>query len=155
STGTSWTWSGCSSSPSSTSSRHMAADKQFNPEKVFLWLFIFTAAEVGFGVFFHHMPKLFLWSGLGIFAFLKAWLIMVYFMHLRFEGWVVKSLIIPTPLLVLVIWGYVSPDISKSKIIDHPIGSQYDNQSGAVVEDMSHWDPKGHGEGTNGGAAEH
>ncbi len=133
----------------------MAGDKQFSPEKVFAWLFVFTMAEVGFGVFFHHMPKLFLWSGLGFFAFLKGWLIMVYFMHLKFEGWVVKSLIIPTPLLVLVIWGYVSPDISKSKIIDHPIGSQYDNATGAVVEDMSHWDPKEHhGEGAGGTAPE-
>lgn len=136
----------------------MAADKQFSPEKVFLWLFIFTVAEVAFGLVFHDARKLFLWSGLGIFAFLKGWLIMVYFMHLKFEGWVVKSLILPTPLLVLVIWGYVSPDVSKSEILDAPIGSMYDNETGEVVHDLSHWDPKHageHAEGAGGTAAEH
>ena len=40
-----------------------------------------------------------------------------------------------------VIWGYVSPDISHSDVIDHPVGSMYDNESGAVVHDLSHWDP--------------
>ena len=132
----------------------MSADKQFSPEKIFLWLLFFTAAEVIFGIAFHGTPRMFLWSGLGIFAFLKGWLIMVYFMHLKFEGWVVKMLILPTPLLVLVIWGYVSPDISKSKIIDHPIGSQYDNTSGEVIEDLSHWDPK-HVAETHGEPANH
>jgi len=133
----------------------MASDKQFSPEKVFAWLFLFTALEVGYGYTFHNAPKLALWGGLGIFAFLKGWLIMVYFMHLKFEGWVVKSLILPTPLLVLVIWGYVSPDVSKSKILDEPIGSMYDNATGEVVEDMSHWDPKGHAEAPGGEAAQH
>jgi cytochrome c oxidase subunit IV len=133
----------------------MAADKQFSPEKIFLWLFIFTAAEVIFGMVFHDTPKMFLWSGLGFFAFLKGWLIIVYFMHLKFEGWVVKMLILPTPLLVLVIWGYVSPDISNSKIMDHPIGSQYDNESGKVIEDLSHWDPKHGGEAHGEAPADH
>ena len=35
----------------------MASDKQFSPEKVFAWLFVFTAAEVLFGIAFHDAPK--------------------------------------------------------------------------------------------------
>jgi cytochrome c oxidase subunit IV len=128
----------------------MADKNHFNPEKIFLWLFVFTAAEVGYGIVFRDMPKLFLWSGLGIFAFLKGWLIMVYFMHLKFEGWVVKSLLVPTILLMGVIWGYVSPDISRSQILDHPIGSMYDNATGEVVPDLSHWDPPSATEHENG-----
>jgi cytochrome c oxidase subunit IV len=120
--------------------------KHFSPEKIFAWLFLFTGAEVGFGYAFHDWNKLFLWSGLGIFAFLKGWLIMVYFMHLKFEGWVVKSMLIPTLLLMGVIWGYVSPDIARSDIVDHPIGSMYDNATGEVVPDLSHWDPPKHGD---------
>lgn len=130
----------------------MSGNKDFNPDKVFIWLFIFTAAEVGYGMAFAGMNKLFLWSGLGFFAFLKGWLIMVYFMHLKFEGWVVKSMLIPTLLLMGVIWGYVSPDVAHSNIIDHPIGSMYDNASGDVISDLSHWDPdhgdeEGHADG--------
>ena len=118
----------------------MSESKHFSPEKVFLWLFIFTALEVGWGMLLAGTSKLILWSGLGIFAFLKGWLIAVYFMHLKFEGWVVKSLIIPTPLLMLVIWGYVSPDVSDSKVNDHPIGAMYDNQTGVVEYDMGRYD---------------
>ena len=119
----------------------MSESKSFNPDKIFIWLFIFTAAEVGYGMLFHGLPKLMLWSGLAFFAFLKGWLIMVYFMHLKFEGWVIKSLIVPTLLLMFVIWGYVSPDVASSDIIDHPIGSMYDKATGEVHHDLSHWDP--------------
>ena len=67
----------------------MSEGKHFNANKVFLWLFVLTAGEVAYGIAFHGMNKLFLWGGLGIFAFFKGWLIAVYFMHLKFEGWVV------------------------------------------------------------------
>ena len=108
----------------------------FKPEKIFLWLIIFTALEVGWGMAGKDWNKAMLWGGLGFFAFLKGWLIAVYFMHLKFEGWVVKSLMIPTPLLILAIYGYISPDISHSDIMDHPIGSMYDNESGMVQVDI-------------------
>jgi len=49
----------------------------------------------------------------------------------------------------------VSPDVSKSKILDEPIGSMYDNATGQVVEDMSHWDSKGHAEAPDGEAEQH
>ena len=113
-------------------------EKHFNAEKIFLWLLVLTVLEVGYGFAgarfdWNRLP---LWSGLGFFAFFKGWLIAVYFMHLRFEGWVVKSLMLPTPLLILVIYGFISPDISRSKVLDHPIGAQYDSTTGAIVRDM-------------------
>ena len=60
---------------------------------------------------------------------------------------------LPTPLLILVIWGYASPDVANSKLIDHPIGSMYDPGTGEVEHDMGRHD-KEHA-GTNGDAAEH
>lgn len=133
----------------------MSEDKtSFSPDKVFLWLFLFTAAEVAYGVLGSNLPKMALWGGLGIFAFLKAWLIAVYFMHLKFEGWVVKSLVLPTPLLIQVIWGYISPDVSNSQIIDHPIGSMYDVRTGEVAHEMGRYDEEQH-EAIEEGAEEH
>jgi hypothetical protein len=84
-----------------------------------------------------------LWGGLLFFAFLKGWLIAVYFMHLKFEGWVVKSLILPTPFLIMVIFGYVMPDVAddESRLI-HPIGTEVDPATGRAVVDMSEgWKP--------------
>lgn len=111
----------------------------FSANKVFAGLFLFTMCEVGWGLLGKHAEfnRLMLWGGLLFFAFLKGWLIAVYFMHLRFEGWVVKSLILPTPFLVMVIFGYVMPDVAnKEGRLIHPIGSAVDPKTGNVVEDM-------------------
>ncbi len=126
-------------------------EKHFNPEKIFLGLFAFTALEVlwgyAFGVWMldpgEQANKLVLWGGLLFFAFLKAWLIAVYFMHLKFEGWVVKSLILPTPFLIMVIFGYVMPDVADDETrLVHPVGSEVDPTTGRVIEDMSKgWQP--------------
>lgn len=141
--------------------------KHFSPDKIFIWLFLFTALEVGWGMIARDWGKLSLWGGLGFFAFLKAWLIAVYFMHLKFEGWVVKSLMIPTPLLILVIYGYVSPDIQHGYEedtpagMDYPIGSMYVREKGEVSTDLRNmFPPPGHGghagDADEGGeAAEH
>lgn len=126
----------------------MSDDKHFDPEKVFGLLFLFTALEVlwgyAFGVWFvpegAEANKLLLWGGLLVFALLKGWLIAVYFMHLRFEGWVVKSLLVPTPFLVLVIFGYVMPDVAKpiddGAPLVNPVGSRVDPATGKVVVEL-------------------
>ena len=123
----------------------------FNAEKVFLGLIIFTALEVGWGMMGTDWNKAMLWGGLGLCAFIKGWLIAVYFMHLKFEGWVVKSLILPTPFLIMVIMGYVVNDVSDHEApIDHPLGSMLDPDTGVVHEDLRDiWsleDAAGHGE---------
>lgn len=117
----------------------MSGDKHFNADKIFFGLFLFTALEVLWGYAFGvwtHPGKLVLWGGLLFFAFLKGWLIAIYFMHLKFEGWVVKSLLLPTPFLVMVLLGYVMPDVGK-KIEDggpliNPIGASVDPETGEV-----------------------
>ena len=116
----------------------MSADKHFNADKIFIILFILTALEVGWGYLFGPIwdaGKLVLWGGLLFFAFFKAWFIAVYFMHLKFEGWVVKSLLLPTPFLVMVIFGYVLPDVAdKDAPLLYPVGSMYDEESGSVID---------------------
>jgi hypothetical protein len=138
------------------------ADKHFNPERVFAWLFALTVAEVLWGYTFgvwtvepgQHGNKLVLWGGLLFFAFFKGWFIAIYFMHLKFEGWVVKSLILPTPFLIMVIFGYVMPDVADEETrLVHPVGSEVDPGSGTVIEDMAQgWHPD-HGGGAHPPAA--
>src|SRR5512134_1934688 len=132
------------------------SEKHFSAEKIFLALFVLTALEVGWGYLGHHgeWGKLMLWGGLLFFAFWKGWFIAVYFMHLKFEGWVVKSLILPTPFLIMVIFGYVMPDVAdgESNLV-HPIGSELDPKTGQVIENMAEgWQPD-HGEDASAGKA--
>jgi len=130
--------------------------KHFSAEKIFGGLFLFTMLEVGWGLVGKHFAfnRPMLWGGLLFFAFLKGWLIAVYFMHLKFEGWVVKSLILPTPFLIMVIFGYVMPDVAdKETRLVHPVGSEVDPATGQVVEDMAKgWHPD-HGSAAHSGAA--
>ncbi|HED64752.1 MAG TPA: hypothetical protein ENJ09_04265 [Planctomycetes bacterium] len=122
-------------------------DKHFDANRIFLGLLVLTALEVGWGVIggAEHLGwgKPLLWGGLLVFALLKGWLIASYFMHLRFEGWIVKGLLIPTPVLVLVIMGYVANDIADEDApFTHPIGSMLDPATGKVVENMHEvWEP--------------
>lgn len=111
----------------------------FSENKILLQLLVFTVLEVGWGLAGKHFGwnKLSLWGGLLFFAFLKGWLIAVYFMHLKFEGWVVKSLILPTPFLIMVIMGYVMPDVADAESpLVHPVGSAVDPATGVVIEDI-------------------
>jgi cytochrome c oxidase subunit IV len=112
------------------------AHKDFNANKIFLWLFIFTAVEVAWGVLGHkwHVGKPLLWGGLLFFALLKGVLILQYFMHFRFEGWIVKGLIAPTPILIAVILTVLSPDIACNGKLNNNIGTSYDPKSGQIVE---------------------
>ena len=124
-------------------------DKNFSAEKIFLALFILTALEVGWGYAGHYLDwgRLMLWGGLLFFAFFKGWYIAVYFMHLKFEGWVVKSLILPTPFLIMVIFGYVMPDVANDQApLIHPVGAELDPATGEIVDHMGDKDAGGHGE---------
>ncbi len=123
----------------------MSDHKQFSAEKIFGGLFILTALEIGWGYagYGFGWGRLMLWGGLLFFAFWKGWLIAVYFMHLKFEGWVVKSLILPTPFLIMVIMGYVMSDVADSEApMVHPIGSMLNPETGEVHEDIADiWKP--------------
>jgi cytochrome c oxidase subunit IV len=68
-----------------------------------------------------------------VFAFWKGLLIYTYFMHMKFEGWIVKALIAPTPVLVAIVVFAVMPDVSFNSRLDFPVGSQLE-KDGTVVE---------------------
>lgn len=117
-----------------------AGHYEFNANKIFLWLIILTAAEVAWGILGHELGwgRLLLWGGLSAFAFFKGLYIAVYFMHLRFEGWIVKGLILPTPFLIAVILFAISPDVSRNDELLHPVGAMYDPSTGVVQDYMQH-----------------
>ena len=109
----------------------------FSANKIFTILFVLTAIEVAWGAYiFKHSPHLIKWGGLLIFAFWKGILIYTYFMHMKFEGWIVKCLIAPTPVLILVVVFALMPDVSHNAQLVYPVGSQVDKsgaQPGKVV----------------------
>jgi len=110
--------------------------------KIFTALFVLTAIEVAWGMFFRD-PRWFLWSGLLICAMIKGLLIFMYFMHMKFERWLVWSLILPTPLLMLVFFGYITKDVSFNDNRDYPNGMMM-NHEGRVVP-MSEMKSEAHG----------
>lgn len=118
----------------------MSDKHQLNANRVFLWLFLFTSLEVGLSYLVEYtpvsMPKWAYWGGLCSFAFMKGLLIAKEFMHLKFEGWIVKGLIAPTPLLMIVIFFVLSGDINYDKYEDgklnRPIGSMVNKEDGQV-----------------------
>lgn len=102
----------------------------FSANKIFVTLFILTAVEVAWGAFlFKHSPHLVKWGGLIIFAFWKGILIYTYFMHMKFEGWIVKCLIAPTPILIAVVVFALMPDVSNNDKLVYPVGSQLDKSN--------------------------
>lgn len=129
----------------------MSGDKHFNADKIFITLLILTLVEVVWGLVGSAsnmgFPKGILWGGLIGMAIWKALLIAWYFMHLKFEGWVVKGLLVPTPFLIAVLFAYVIPDVAdKDSNLVHPIGSMLEKDSGAVFEHMSDLDVHLHGD---------
>jgi len=132
----------------------------YNVLKIFIALFVLTAIEIAWAMpDFIRDHRLLLWGGLLLCAFLKAALILMYFMHMRFERWLVWSLVVPTPLLVIVFFGYVTKDVARNDYRDYPNGMMI-NQDGSVVPmmEMIH-DAQGHApeqEAARGeGAGEH
>ena len=102
----------------------MASDEhEFNATRIFGFLFLYTALEVAWGMFYEG-PRWALWGGLLLFAYLKGYLIFTWFMHMKFEGWIVKGLMLPTvPLVAIVIFANM-PDTSFNDDMLYPIGSQ-------------------------------
>lgn len=130
-------------------------DGHFDSTKIFWWLFGLTAAEVLLSFIQVRwtdgiMPKYLYWTALGAFAFWKGLLIYTYFMHMKFEGWIVKGLIAPTPILICVAVFALLPDVAFNK--KYVTGVGYMVQDDGEVEQMSdeHY-PKDHGGHGDGG----
>ncbi len=80
------------------------------------------------------VSKFWLWGGLLTMAFMKGFLIFTYFMHMKFEGWIVKVLIAPTPFLILVVIFALMPDIGANKRMDHHLTDMADPATGLIIE---------------------
>jgi caa(3)-type oxidase subunit IV len=104
---------------------------EFNSTRIFLTLFVLTAVEVGWS--FIPFARWAIWAGLMVFATWKGLLIFTYFMHMKYEGWVVKALIAPTPILILIIVFALMPDIAKNDHLLYPVAAQHDPATGQVV----------------------
>lgn len=118
------------------------AHPTFSANKIFITLFVLTAVEVLWStVLFVHSPHWIKWGGLIVFAFWKGIMIYTYFMHMKFEGWIVKALIAPTPVLIAIVVFALMPDVSNNKQLVYPVGSQIDKSGthpGKVVGMMDH-----------------
>jgi cytochrome c oxidase subunit 4 len=104
----------------------------FDATKIFLALLVLTLVEVGWS--FLPMGKFFLWGGLLTMAFMKAFLIFTYFMHMKFEGWIVKCLIAPTPVLIMVVIFACMPDVGANKRMDHNLTDMADPETGQIIQ---------------------
>jgi caa(3)-type oxidase subunit IV len=125
----------------------MSADHSFSSTKIFITLFILTAVEVLWSIFFKDYGPFIKWGGLLAFALWKGILIYTYFMHMRFEGWIIKGLLAPTPLLIAVLLCAIMPDVSYNSRLDWDVGAQLDksgHEPGHVVRNMALYDHKSH-----------
>lgn len=76
---------------------------------IFVWLIIITAAEVGVGYIPHEIvPNLVTYPVLMIMATAKILLVVLYFMHLRYDSkWFTVFMLVAMPLSILFILALV------------------------------------------------
>ena len=129
--------------------------------RIWVILFSLTAAEVLWGMFLRPptFPRWLLWGGLLVFALLKGAYILMYFMHMKYEKFIVWSLILPTPFLIAVVLFALMPDVAyKDDLRDFPVGETL--VEGDVVDVFEYQHPpfghhaEGHGGGDHG-ASDH
>src|SRR5882672_7356732 len=114
----------------------------YSIRKIFIALLVLTAIEVAWGMSIPHTQRFFLWSGLLLCALAKGLLIFMYFMHMRFERWIIWGLIVPTPLLVMIVLAANMPDTSFNDRRDNPVGYRID-ATGNVVNALDPAHPAG------------
>ena len=83
------------------------------PNYILIWgyLFVLTVSEVA-AAFLSHIPKHWLIIILVILAVVKALLVAIYFMHLKFERWRLRLIfIIPLPLAAILVLATITEKI--------------------------------------------
>ncbi len=78
--------------------------------KIFLWLTVLTVIEIAWALPWLGLPKLPLVLGLGVMAAVKAALVGLYYMHLRYETRLIWGVIFLPLFLVLVMVAGFLPD---------------------------------------------
>jgi len=77
--------------------------------KVFAWLTVFTIGEIAWAVWFLEFRYVLI-IGLGLMAAIKAALVGIYYMHLKYEGKLIWGAILFPLVLVLVMIAGFLPD---------------------------------------------
>jgi len=121
------------------------AHAEFDANKIFFILFLATALEVAWGLWMPG-PNWWVWGGLVGMAIYKSLLILQYFMHFKFEGWIVKGLMLPTPILVMIVVAALLPDVAVNKRMDHNLTDMASPETGEILQ-LGHSDGEGHGSG--------
>ena len=83
------------------------------PNYILIWgyLFVLTVIEV-LAAFVSHIPKHWLIIILVLLAFVKAFMVAMYFMHLKFERWRLRLIfIIPLPLAAILVLATITEKI--------------------------------------------
>ena len=70
---------------------------------IFWWLLALTILEIGWALQFHHSAKWLLAGGIVAFAVIKAVLVAMYFMHLKFERRTMGILFASTLILGMIL----------------------------------------------------
>jgi len=111
----------------------MSDTNEISSTKVLILLAILTAVEVAWAVVMP-IPVWAIRLGLVVLALWKGYLIFMFFMHMKFEGWIVKGLMLPTvPLMLIVVFANM-PDTSYNDKLVYPIGSMANPETGEVQE---------------------
>ena len=78
--------------------------------KVFAWLTFLTILELGWALMFKDASRALLASGLGIMATIKAAMVGLFYMHLKYEGKLLWAAILFPLVLVVVMISGLLPD---------------------------------------------
>ncbi len=109
---------------------------QFSVKKLWILLLVLTAAEVGYGEIGNrhfYDQKLLLWGGLLTFAYFKGYYIFQYFMHMKYEGAIVKGNVWFTVPLVVYLMIMIWPDTAANDKLNYEIAHQLDPMTGEIA----------------------
>ena len=87
-------------------------------KRIFLVLLLLTIAEYFYAKIFAHHTLLVLVLGLMSMAIIKATLVGLYFMHLKFEGKWVYGMLVPAGILALILTFALFPDVVMQPITE-------------------------------------
>ena len=90
---------------------------------IFWWLLALTILEVGWALQFHNSAKLLLAGGIVAFAIIKAVLVALYFMHLKFERRTMGILFASTLILGMITTH--SPEVLNLVLVDFKGGATF------------------------------
>jgi cytochrome c oxidase subunit IV len=109
---------------------------QFSVKKLWIILLALTAAEVAYGEIGNrnfYEQKLLLWGGLLTFAYIKGYYIFQYFMHMKYEGAIVKGNVWFTVPLVVYLMIMIWPDTAANDKLNYEIAHQLDPMTGDIA----------------------